>query len=111
MEGRYLIHYPLPSSHPFSLINPNPTNAHQVDFQNEGPHGAFISNLVSQGAHVTDLYLTFYFEWHFPELEAGSSEAREREETLWGVARGVVGHTVEVAREIVGEGEGKGKGS
>lgn len=52
-----------------------------------------------------DLYLTFYFEWPFPDMEAGSEEEREMEERLWAQARGVVQHTIDHAREMKRDGK------
>ncbi|MCJ1426718.1 hypothetical protein MMC29_004621 [Sticta canariensis] len=73
----------------------------KADFQGSGPDGAFISNLVSQGRDATDLYLTFYFEWPYPQIEEGSDEAKKSSEQLWEMAKEAVSHTVNVAREMV----------
>lgn len=80
----------------------------QIDFYNRTT-GAFVNNTVSQGKDETDLYLTFYFEWPYPNLEEGSTEAKETEKKLWGMAREVVQHTIDVAREMARDGKlGKG---
>ena len=67
--------------------------------------GAFINNTVSQGENETDLYLTFYFEWPYPNLEEGSQEARETNERLWGMAKKTVQHTIDYARNMAKEGK------
>ncbi|MCJ1271622.1 hypothetical protein MMC22_011526 [Lobaria immixta] len=51
-------------------------------FKDPGPSGAFISNLVSQGRDAADLYLTYYFEWRYPQIEDGSDEATKTSEKL-----------------------------
>lgn len=66
----------------------------------EGENATYIENIVSQGKDETDLYLTFYFEWTLPKIEEGSEEAEKRSSELWGMARGAVQHTVDVARQI-----------
>lgn len=76
----------------------------QADFIISGPHGASISNIVSQGRDATDLYLTFFFEWPYPQLEEGSDEAKKTSDQLWAMARESVAHTIDVAREKVKEG-------
>jgi hypothetical protein len=49
-----------------------------VDFHE--PTGAVITNTVSDGPGMTDqdLYMTYFFEWLHPDVEAGS----EKEKTL-----------------------------
>jgi hypothetical protein len=82
----------------------------QVDFYNLTT-GAFVNNTISQGTDENDLYLTFYFEWPYPDLEAGSQEARDMEGKLWGMAREVVKHTIDYARDMKREGKlGSGVG-
>lgn len=60
---------------------------------------------MSQGRDATDLHLTFYFEWPYPQLEAGSEEVRGTEEKQWALARETVQHAIDVAREMVRDGE------
>ncbi|KAL2042841.1 hypothetical protein N7G274_004601 [Stereocaulon virgatum] len=82
----------------------------KIDFFNLST-GAFVNNTISQGTDEEDLYLTFYFEWPYPDLIEGSEEAREMEGKLWGMARAVVKHTIDYAREMKREGKlGKGEG-
>ena len=76
----------------------------QVDFHNIDT-GAFINNTVSQGKDETDLYLTFYFEWPYPNIEEGSEEAKKTSDQLWEQARKTVQHTIDVAREMKSKGE------
>jgi hypothetical protein len=65
-----------------------------------------VSNIISQSHNggPDDMYLTFTFEWHNPEVDAGSEEARKLEEKYTGAASSVVPHTVEVARKMKVEG-------
>ncbi|MCJ1462245.1 hypothetical protein MMC07_000845 [Pseudocyphellaria aurata] len=76
----------------------------KADFKGSGPHDPFVSNIISQGRDATDLYLTFYFEWPFPQIEEGTDEAKKTSETMWSMAREAVSHTIEVTREMVKEG-------
>lgn len=69
---------------------------------------SFISNLVSQGKDETDLYLTFYFEWTFPDVEEGSEESNKIAQQLSGVTKDVVQETIDIARKLVKDGEIKG---
>lgn len=76
----------------------------KADFKNLDS-GAFISNIVSQGQNETDLYLSFYFEWPFPNIEAGSKEEKETSDRLWKMAKETVQHTIDHARSMVKEGK------
>ena len=53
----------------------------------------------------SELYLTFTFEWPHPELEEGSGQAKELAASRTAIGRGVVPHTVEVAREMKASGQ------
>ena len=75
-----------------------------MDFRNLDS-GAFISNVVSQGQDVRDLYLTFYFEWPFPNIEAGSAEEKETSDKLWAVAKESVQSTIDHTRTLVKDGK------
>ena len=75
----------------------------QADFRNLDS-GAFISNIVSQGQDEKDLHLTFYFEWPFPKLEAGSKEEKDTSDRLWGLAKESVQATIDHTRKLVKEG-------
>lgn len=104
-RGRYNHSHPLPSP---GIIARNLTLDSlilQADFRGSGPQGPFISNIVSQGRDATDLYLTFYFEWPYPQIEEGSDEAKKTSEKMWSMAREAVAHTIDVAREMVKEGK------
>ena len=79
----------------------------KVDFYAHS-NGSFVNNTVSQGKDATDLYLTFYFEWAFPQIEAGSEQAKEKDAQLWAAAKRTVQHTVDYARELKVKGEIKG---
>lgn len=71
--------------------------------------GAFINNTISLGKDEMDLYLTFYFEWPYPELKEGSQEAKETVGRLWEMAKVTMQHTIDVARDMAREGKlGKG---
>lgn len=75
--------------------------------------GARIANIVSRGPGVAaggdgdegELYLTFTFQWPFPELVAGSAEAVEKERQLRAMGDEAVRHTIVVLREMAGRGE------
>lgn len=80
----------------------------QIDFYNLNS-GAFINNTISQGKDETDLYLTFYFEWPYPDMQEGSKEAKEMLDKLWGMAKKTVQHTIDYARDMAKEAKlGKG---
>lgn len=76
-----------------------------MDFKAQGQNGTFVSNIISQGEDVTDLYLTFYFERIYPNMEDDSEEANKASEQLCALAREAVSETVVVARKMVTEGE------
>ena len=76
----------------------------KADFRNLDS-GAFISNIVSQGQDEKDLYLTFYFKWPFPQIEAGSTEEKETSEKLWAMAKESVQATIDHTRQFVQEGK------
>lgn len=79
-----------------------------MDFYNLDT-GAFINNTISQGKDATELYLSFYFEWPFPDLKEGSEDAEDMDKQLWGMARKTVQHTIDYARNMAKEGKlGKG---
>ncbi len=82
-------------------------NVFQVDFQARGPNASFISNIVSQGKDETELYLTFYFEWTYPDIQEGSEEEKKTVAQLLAMAKGVVQETIDVGRKMVKEGEVK----
>ena len=60
---------------------------------------------MSQGKDEKDLYLTFYFEWPFPKVEAGSSEEKETSDKLWAMAKESVQATIDHTRLLVQEGK------
>jgi len=60
---------------------------------------------VSQGKDETDLYLTFYFEWKYPNIKEGSKEEKETSDQLWGMAGKTVQHTIDYARNMAREGK------
>lgn len=79
----------------------------KADFKNLDS-GAFISNIVSQGHDETDLYLTFFFEWPFPNIEPDSKDEKETSDRLWKLARESVQQTIDHARSMVKEGKTAG---
>lgn len=60
---------------------------------------------MSQGKDETDLYLTFYFEWKYPNIMKGSKEEKETSGQLWGMAEKTVQHTIDYARNMAKEGK------
>ncbi|CAF9927327.1 MAG: hypothetical protein HETSPECPRED_006557 [Heterodermia speciosa] len=76
----------------------------KADFRNLD-NGSFISNIVSQGQDERDLHLTFYFEWPFPNIEAGSAEEKETSDQLWNRAKESVQSTIDHTRTLVKEGK------
>ena len=76
----------------------------QADFFNL-ESGAYISNIVSQGKDETDLYLTFYFDWKYPNMKEGSKEEKETSDQLWNMAKKAVQHTIDNARNMAKEGK------
>lgn len=66
--------------------------------------GNFITNTISNGkGGPDDLYLTFTFEWDFPDIQEGSKEAEEKE-ALLKQDMGVL-HSIEVMRAMVRNGQ------
>ena len=63
-----------------------------------------ISNIISTGEDESDLYLTFTFEWNFPNIVEGSEEAAAQAKTLAGMAKEVVPHTIDEIRAMVKDG-------
>lgn len=76
----------------------------QADFKNLDS-GALIQNILSQGQNEKDLYLTFYFEWPYPDIQEGSDEEKETVDRLWGMAKETVQHTIDYARNMAKQGE------
>ena len=60
---------------------------------------------MSQGQDERDLHLTFYFEWPFPNIEAGSAEEKETSDQLWNRAKESVQSTIDHTRTLVKEGK------
>ena len=79
----------------------------KVDFYTKAT-GTFVNNTVSQGKDLNDLYLTFYFEWGFPDIEEDSEQYKQKEQELWGLAKKTVQHTIDIAREMKRDGKIKG---
>lgn len=65
----------------------------------------FITNTISKGSGENELYLTFTFEWDFPELEEGSKDAQEKGEQLTKQAAEVVPHSIDTIRAWAQEGK------
>ena len=66
--------------------------------------GSFITNTISHGENENELYLTFTFEWNFPDIEHGSKLAEEKYAQLKAQSAIVVPRTIEVIREWVRNG-------
>lgn len=65
-----------------------------------------MQNIISASASGApeELFLTFVFHWPHPDVEEGSEEAKKLEEKYWAMSRGVVPHTIDVARKMKVEG-------
>jgi len=61
-------------------------------------------NIVSAGLDG-ELYLTFTFEWDFPEVEKGSKEEIEKQKGFQSSAPKAVSGTLAEIRKMVGEGK------
>lgn len=66
--------------------------------------GSFVTNTISNGAGENELYLTFTFEWIFPNVEEGSKLAEEKYAQLNSQSAVAVSHTIEVIRGWVRDG-------
>jgi len=62
--------------------------------------GNVIINTISTGAGANELYLTFTFEWDFPDMQEGS-ELNKKKETLIEEAAYIVPHTIDQIRNMV----------
>ena len=64
-----------------------------------------ITNTMSRGAGEDELYLTYAFEWDFPDIKEGSEEANEKERQL--AEEGVRGvpYGIDTIRAMVREGK------
>lgn len=81
------------------------TQTTQVDFYVPSTKQA-VENIVSRGSGgEDDLYMTFTFEWHHPDVAEGSEEHRQLEQKYWNMASAVVPHTIDVTRQMVRDGE------
>lgn len=69
--------------------------------------GSFVTNTISTGAGENELFLTFTFQWVFPDgqFEPGTKAYEEKFAELVKQAAQVVPHTVEVIREWAKEGQ------
>jgi len=64
-----------------------------------------VLNIVSTGGSESELYMTFTFEWEHKEIQAGSTEALEKQKNYQIGAPKAVGGTVAKIREMVKAGE------
>jgi hypothetical protein len=62
-----------------------------------------ITNTISKGAGENELYMTFTFEWDFPNIQGGS-EASDKEEELTKEGALVVPSAIDQIRNMVREG-------
>jgi Domain of unknown function (DUF1857) len=67
--------------------------------------GNVITNTISTGAGADELYLTFTFEWDFPDMQEGSLAETKRKEKLIEEAAYIVPHTIDQIRNMVREGK------
>ena len=68
---------------------------HMVDVDNR------ISNIISSGDGESDLYLTFTFEWNFPEIAEGTAEATTKQQELQESGQEAVATSIAQLRELV----------
>jgi len=75
-----------------------------VEFKQED--GSIIRNLISEGPSrtVEDLQMTYMFEWRFPDIEEGSTEADEQFKKVKGMAKMAVDGSINTIREMVNDG-------
>lgn len=66
------------------------------------PGGSTIYNIISPGPGQ-DLYLTFTYEWRFPDIEPGSAEAKKAQDDHMGIAISSVQGTIKALRTMAGE--------
>ncbi|EPE34297.1 Bet v1-like protein [Glarea lozoyensis ATCC 20868] len=64
-----------------------------------------VQNVVSTGAHDSELYLTFTFEWEHKEIEEGSEEAVKKQKQYQENAPRAVQGTIAKMREMIKEGK------
>ena len=67
-----------------------------------------ISNILSGGTSLGELYLTFTFEMIFPDLEEGSKEMEKMREEYEKLGMQAVEHTIQTIRAMVKDGRIKG---
>ncbi|KAI0686646.1 hypothetical protein BC835DRAFT_451470 [Cytidiella melzeri] len=72
----------------------------RADFEMVGL-GTTISNIISAGEGESDLYLTFTFNWNFPDIQEGTQEAVEKVQQLERMAKEAVMLTIKQIREMV----------
>ncbi|KAF1960211.1 DUF1857-domain-containing protein [Byssothecium circinans] len=72
-----------------------------VDFEQED--GTHIRNIVSEGAEG-GLYMTYTFEFKFPDLKEGSTQAAKETEKLKAMAKKAVDSSIETIRAMVLDG-------
>jgi hypothetical protein len=59
-----------------------------------------IANIISEGPDG-ELYLTFTFDWPFPDVADGSPEAAAKEEEIRQLSVKTVAATIDVIRKLV----------
>lgn len=67
------------------------------------PGGSTVQNILSAGPDGM-LFLTFTYEWKFPGIRSGTSEARTAEYEHGRIARSSVQGTIRALRTMVGKG-------
>ncbi|KAH5019536.1 hypothetical protein HBI74_158230 [Parastagonospora nodorum] len=72
-----------------------------VDFEQED--GSVVKNVISDGADGA-LYMTYAFEFRFPDLREGSAEAEAQREKLKGTSKMAVEKSIETIRQMVLDG-------
>ena len=65
-----------------------------------------VGNIIARGTGGDDdLYMTFTFEWHHPDVTEESEEHHKLEAKYWNMASTVVPHTIDMMRQLVRNGE------
>jgi len=70
-----------------------------------------INNIVSvgpKGLDEGDIYLTFTFQWQFPQVQVGSAEEEQKQKIWFAEAQKAVHGTIEVIRQLAKDGQLKG---
>jgi hypothetical protein len=67
--------------------------------------GTVITNTISTGPGENELYMTFTYEWDFPNVREDSEEAKEKERQLAATGAQGVPYAIDVIRAMAQEGK------